>query len=621
MAVVDLQDDKIAYWSRSALTLFGHTAPTAAEWYQIAYPDPDYRRDVLARWKPSLDQARRSGQTVNAGEYQVTCRDGSVRICELHTTFLADQLIVTFNDVTEHKHAEKALRASQQLLDRIINAITVRVFWKDRNLVFLGCNEAFARDAGCADPTGVVGKDDYQMVWRAQAESYRRDDRQVMESGCPKLLIEESQTTPAGRTLTLLTSKIPLRSATGEVSGVLGTYLDITELRQAEQDKTRLETQLIQAQKLEAVGRLAGGVAHDFNNILQAMLSLATVLRLRAGSPELTRTVHEIEGLIKRGAGLTQQLLLFSRRQAADRARLDLGELTSSAGLLLRRLIPEHIRLSVEIPPEPVWAEGNAGQLQQVLMNLAVNARDAMPHGGTLILRAVRAGDDAVLEVIDSGEGMGDDTRAHLFEPFFTTKEAGRGTGLGLAVVHGVVTQHRGRVEVDSAPGAGSRFRVLLPGAPAPETQVGGEASEAEGPPHGLGEHVLVVEDEDGTRQGLTELLELLGYRVTAMASGEEAIALPDDTSPSLLLSDLMLPGIPGPALAERLGARWPGLRVVLMSGYTEDEVLRREVDEGTVQFLQKPFDILSLARLLRDALAEGEKKGVRRQEAGSSGG
>ena len=510
-------------------------------------------------------------------------------------------MVASLREVEAELH--ESTRRLEELNEGILNAIPVRVFWKDKNLVYLGCNAVFAHDKGFADPKGIIGKDDYQIGSRDQAELYRGDDQQVIESGCSKLLIEESWTTPEGNTITLLTSKVPLRSSEGEPTGVLGTYIDITERKLAEEALAASQAQLVQAQKMEAVGQLAGGIAHDFNNILQAMLSLATVLRLRAPSPELAKTLAEIEALIRRGAGLTQQLLLFSRREISKTERLDLGELAGTAGVLLRRLIPENIHLTVETTPELLWVEGDAGQLQQVIMNLAVNAKDAMPEGGTLTVRAFGAGGEAVLEVADAGQGMDEQTRARLFEPFFTTKEKGKGTGLGLSVVHGIVTQHGGHIEVESSIGAGSRFRVVLPAVAQPENQAGAAAGVDAELPLGRGEHVLVVEDEEGARKGLVEVLEYLGYNVTAVGSGEEAGVLPADLAPDLLLTDLMLPGVTGSELAAGLRDRWPSLNVILMSGYTEDESVRRGVDKGKVRFLQKPFDMAALAREMRAAI------------------
>ena len=388
------------------------------------------------------------------------------------------------------------------------------------------------------------------------------------------------------------------------------TGRDITARKRAEEALEHSRAQLLQAQKMEAVGRLAGGVAHDFNNILQAMLSLATVLRLKAGSPELARIVAEIEVLIRRGAGLTQQLLLYSRRQVAERKRVDLGEGAGAVGVLLGRLIPENIRLVVDTVPGQVWVDGDAGQLQQVLMNLVVNAKDAMPSGGTLTVRASRVDGDAVLAVIDTGQGMDETTRSRLFEPFFTTKDTGK--GLGLSVVHGIAEQHSGRVEVESSPGEGSLFRVILPAMSPPDAAAKESSADVE-PPSGHGERVLIVEDEEEARKGLAELLTIFGYEVTAVGSGEEAGVLPDEPAPDLLLTDLMLPGIDGVALAAGLRDRWPHLKVVLMSGYTEDEAVRRGVDEGEVLFLQKPFDMATLTHTLRAALRDPTRENEER--------
>jgi two-component system cell cycle sensor histidine kinase/response regulator CckA len=295
---------------------------------------------------------------------------------------------------------------------------------------------------------------------------------------------------------------------------------------------------------------------------------------------------------------LTQQLLLFSRDVPIQKIELDLCEQVQKASVLLRQLIPENIRIAVEISPQRLSVQGDAGQMQQVLLNLAINARDAMPAGGTLTLRAKSFGGEVFLEVEDTGNGMDDTTRAHLFEPFFSTKEPGKGTGLGLAVVHGIVVEHSGRIEVESHPSEGSRFRIVLPatfcdGVPSPEPI--DDVAELVG--RGC---VLLVEDEAAVREGIAVMLEAIGYSVIAVASGEEAIAMPLKPSPDLLLTDVTLAGINGLALGERLCERWPSLKVVLMSGYFEEA---SHAGERGWHFLQKPFEMKELTSHLCGAL------------------
>ncbi|NCO69202.1 MAG: response regulator, partial [Acidobacteria bacterium] len=385
--------------------------------------------------------------------------------------------------------------------------------------------------------------------------------------------------------------------------GVIAVGQDFSERKQ-------LEEQLRHAQKMEAVGRLAGGVAHDFNNLLQAMASSCEVLRSQAGNADTaSRVVDEIMAHVARGAALTRQLLLFARRDVERTEPLDLSEAICQAGTLLRRVIREDIRLEVRCAAEPLPVLADRGQLEQILVNLAVNASDAMPRGGLLTLVTGREQDGfAFFEVADTGEGIPAEISHRVFDPFFTTKGVGKGTGLGLSVVHGIVTRYGGTITLDSGVGTGTRFHIRLPLTAAIVTPAAGLEFE-EGVPTGAGERILVVEDEEGPRAGLEELLTLLGYRVTAVASGEAALALGEDERCQLLLSDVMLPGLGGPEVARALSERWLGLRVVLMSGYAEDEALRQRLGTAEMRFLQKPFDLVTVARELAAALAAAPPK------------
>jgi CheY-like chemotaxis protein/two-component sensor histidine kinase len=370
-----------------------------------------------------------------------------------------------------------------------------------------------------------------------------------------------------------------------------------------------LEQQLRQVQRLEAIGRLAGGVAHDFNNLLQAMLSQTQIIH---NNPDDARrvadTVDELEQQIRRGAALSRQLLLFSRRETAKPERLDLSEVVGGATQLLRRLVRENIAFAVELADEPLPVIADRGQIDQVLMNLVVNASDAMPEGGRLVVRTgVGEGGTAWLSVEDTGQGVPERIHDHIFEPFFTTKGADKGSGLGLAVVHGIVAQHDGTIRVSDREGGGTVFRIELPKTSTGEALAQASSrAEADDLPRGRGERVLVVEDETGAREGLVDLLTMLGYEVAAVGSAEEARRLPQESAFDVLLSDLLLPDVSGAELARGMLECWPRLKVILMSGYTEDEAVRRGVGAGTLRFLQKPFDMRTLAREIRTAIAEG---------------
>ncbi len=387
----------------------------------------------------------------------------------------------------------------------------------------------------------------------------------------------------------------------GRTVAIVGALTDITGRKQAEE-------QLRHAQKMEAVGRLAGGVAHDINNLLQALLSAVQGLVGRGVQDDRVAAVaSELESHVRRGAALTRQLLLFAKREVVKHERFDLNRLVEGTSAMLRRLVRENIRIVHELYPGPMVVDGDRTQLEQVLVNLVVNASDAMPTGGTLTIRTERLdAQQILLDVEDTGVGMGPDVLERIFEPFFTTKAAEVGTGLGLAVVHGIVAQHSGEVQVRSRLGKGTRVRVSLPFQDGDAGLPEGDTLYPEGVPRGGGERVLLVEDEEATRAGLAEILDFLGYTVVPADSGETAWAVAGDQAFQVLLSDVMLPGISGAQLAERLRERWPDVRVILMSGYTEDQVVRDDVSGGRQRFLQKPFTISMLAHEVRAALDEG---------------
>jgi CheY-like chemotaxis protein/two-component sensor histidine kinase len=356
---------------------------------------------------------------------------------------------------------------------------------------------------------------------------------------------------------------------------------------------------------MEAVGRLAGGVAHDFNNILSVVLGTsAAILDELAPLAPLRPEIEAIRKAGERASALTRQLLALSRQQILAPRVVDLAEVVAGIAPLLRRLVGEDITLTVERPEAPAPVLADPGQLEQVVVNLVVNARDAMPAGGTLELETALAPNGSVrLTVTDSGHGMDEATRARIFEPFFTTKENGKGTGLGLSTVYGIVAQSAGHVSVESAPGAGTTFTVDFPRA---EGEVAPEPPPPDGPAtlHGS-DTVLLVEDEDQVRETVRSILRRGGYTVLEAQNGGEAFLVCEQygNKIDLLLTDVVMPRMSGTDLAKRLGVLRPGMRVLYMSGYTRDAVIHGGVASNGLSFLQKPVTPDALLRKVRDVL------------------
>ncbi len=636
-------------------------------------------------------------------------------------------------DVAAHKALEGVPGRPEQLLQLVIDSIPQRVFWKDRNCVYLGCNRSFARDAGLDDPSLIVGKNDFELAWKATAHLYVADDRLVMESNIAKVDIEEPMTFTDGRTIWLRTSKVPLRDAGGAVFGILGTYEDITEQKRAEAERTRLaeiveqasegvvmtdvlgnityvnpafervsgysreeavgknprflqggrrdrkfyaelwetikgggiwsghfvnkrkdgslfeeegtifpvrdhagqivsyvalkrdvtheirlKEQLQQAQKMESVGQLAGGIAHDFNNLLTAILGFCELILGDEKSSHRSE-LEEIKHAGERAAALTRQLLAFSRKQVFHLELLDLNDVVVNMETMLRRLIGEDVRLTSTLSSKIGLVRADRSQIEQVLLNLAVNARDAMPGGGVLRietsveevseeLAAAHApcapGRFVVLNVSDTGCGMDAETQHRVFEPFFTTKPKGKGTGLGLATVYGIVTQSGGFVSFSSEPRKGTSFRVYLPCAMEPAAMKMLSGSYPPASPRGT-ETILMVEDDDGVRRLGCQVLEKLGYTVLCAESGHQALDLARDHEGKidLVLTDVVMPEMSGREVERRLAEAGHAARVLFMSGYSDDAILQHGVLETGVAFLQKPFTPDALGRKVREVL------------------
>jgi PAS domain S-box-containing protein len=501
--------------------------------------------------------------------------------------------------------------AERKLLAAAIEQADESVVITDASARILYTNPAFTRASGysreevqgrnpSALKSGKQGDAFYAELWRTLRSGATWSGRFINRRKDGKLF--EEQATIA-----------PVRDASGAVTHYIAVKRDVSSVRS-------LEQQLQQAQKMEAVGRLAGGIAHDFNNILTTISGFAEMLgmALPPESPEAA-DLAEIVGASRRAALLTRQLLLFSRRAQTDPAVIDLRVPMKAIEKMLRRSLGEDVRLSLDLPPEPAWVHADAGQLDQVVMNLAVNARDAMPHGGAFRLSVreteldaprvtvhshVPAGRYALLTAEDDGSGIPPDVLPRIFEPFFTTKPAGKGTGLGLATVFGIVQSAGGHIDVDSAPGSGTRFSIYLPLVPAP-SQEPAACPDPGSVPRG-DEDVLVVEDQSEVLRLLTRELTRLGYRVRGCATGAEALAAltGGPTPPDLLITDVVMPGMGGAELALRARALHPALRLLFVSGYTDGRL--DELPRGQNPLLLKPFSIAELARRVREALDAG---------------
>jgi len=509
--------------------------------------------------------------------------------------------MAAIRDVTERKRAEAALQSSERQLREVVDNAPIVFFSWDPEGRFL-LSEGRGLEALGLKPGEVVGRTVFE-VYREHPE---------LLASARRALAGEAFSAPAeigGQRFDVWYS--PVRDARGTLTGVIGVATDVTE-------KQVLEAQLRQAQKMEAVGRLAGGIAHDFNNLLTAILSYADFLLGGLGADHPAREdAEEVRRAALKAADLTRQLLAFSRRQVLQPKLIDLNAVVIEMEKLLRRLIGEDVTLHTALGGNLGVVRADPSQVEQVIVNLAVNARDAMPRGGTLTIATANADADEVrghgrvvvapgryvmLRMSDSGEGMDAATRARLFEPFFTTKEQGRGTGLGLATVYGIVKQSGGYIWVESEAGRGSAFTIYLPCVEAAAVPAGAAAPRREA---ASGEEtILLVEDDDAVRSLTRRTLVGQGYRVIEAANAAEALraAAAHEGPLDLLLTDIVMPGMNGRELAEALVTTRPGTALLFVSGYTDDALIRGETD-GAAPFLQKPFSSAALLGRVREVL------------------
>ena len=546
-------------------------------------------RDALAPWSWE-------GRVILASGEQKWIRAGSRLTPQPDGSIVCDGVMM---DVTALRTAATRLEESEQRYRSLFDHHPDAVFSLDVDGKLLSANPACERICGFT-PSELVGRTFAPFLAEDQMEHVASHFRAAVagEAQSFETVIRHRN----GRRVDIDAVNIPI-VAGGEVTGVFGIVRDMSERR-------ALEAQLRQAQKMEAVGQLAGGVAHDFNNILAAIMGFAELLKEDLADDEPRRSdVEEILKSARLGAGLTRQLLAFSRKQVLQPAALDLNEVVSATATMLRPLLVASMQLVTHTSGQPVRVLVDRSQLEQVLLNLALNARDAMPHGGVLTVAVGVSATDAgippraTLTVSDTGVGMEPQVASRAFEPFFTTKPTGEGTGLGLATVHGIVAQSGGSIRIETAPHRGTTFHISLPLA---ETSAGMKEPSASAAPRRRGGTVLVAEDEPTVRAVAHRVLERAGYHVLVARDGAEALRILNehDSPVDLLLSDVVMPELGGVELAAIARHRFPALRVVLMSGYADADVGPIGAGEMVERFVAKPFTATSLLEAVDEVVA-----------------
>jgi len=534
-------------------------------------------------------------------------------------------VVLVFRDITERKLAEENLKNERDRAQKYLDIAGVMMVALNRDGEITLVNRRGLDILGYYEDE-LLGSNWFEICVPEKIRDRRRAyfERLMLGQGEAAEHDENPVVTKSGEERIISWHDTVIRNPAGEVVGTLSSGEDITQRKLAEKEKNGLQKQLQQSQKMEAIGVLAGGVAHDFNNLLTVIQGNSELAALKAGGEQsLVKNIDQIQQAAERAANLTGQLLLMSRRQPMEFGDVNVNESVRNLLRMLERLIGENIAIETELASDLWKVRGDTGNVEQVILNLAVNARDAMPEGGTLTVRTqnvtleerdsrnfadFKPGRFVCLSVEDTGTGMDKSTVEHIFEPFFSTKEAGRGTGLGLSVVYGIVSQHEGYIDVHSKPNEGTLFEVFLPALlKTASAEAPGEVP-ARGA-RGKGERILLVEDEAGVRDFAGLALRSSGYHVTEAVSAEEAVEVFTRKQGrfDLVFSDVVLAGKSGVQLAEEIRSLSPSTPVLLTSGYTDDRSQLAEIRKRDLPFLQKPYALGDLLVAIGGAIREGD--------------
>jgi two-component system, cell cycle sensor histidine kinase and response regulator CckA len=604
-----IQDNCFVLCNRSFASMTGYSVEEL-----LSFPDsillvhPDDRELVCRRQRERIagknpDQRHR---------HRIVRKDGAVRWLEVSASRIeyngSTAVQIASMDITESKQTEEALQESEAYLNKIINCMGDAIIVKDRQRKIIMVNDYFCAGIGLQRKE-LLGKTTHDFLPKEKADKYQLIEERVLSSG-EENMIEDESLDSTGKTSTFL-SKIRSFTAKNGDKCLLTAIRDITEFKQ-------LQSQFLQAQKMEALGALAGGVAHDFNNLLNVINGYSDLILEELDPNNSIRTdLAQIRSAGQRAASLTSQLLAFGRKQMIQPEILNLNEAMEDICKMLSRLISESIKLTTFAQPDLWPIRVDHGQLHQIIMNLAINARDAMPGGGQLTIEtanvildenyirnhpATTPGAYVMLAVSDSGIGMDAETRAHVFEPFFTTKEKGKGTGLGLSTVYGIVKQNKGFIWVDSELGKGTAFKIYFPHIEGKSSKKLSKTKKSE---ISGSETILIVEDDAAGRLLAGRILRDRGYTTIEAADGFDALRLAKDYEEKihLILTDAVMPGMGGKELVERMKALRPGIRALYASGYSDAVIIQRGILDKDIAFLQKPYEIACLIQKVRDVL------------------
>jgi two-component system cell cycle sensor histidine kinase/response regulator CckA len=609
MWVYDLGTLEILEVNEAASHQYGYTCE---EFLAMKITDLRRKEDV-PRLIENISQVRAPWQY--SGEWRHLLKDGRTIDVGVrsHTMEFRGRkaALVVVHDITQQKRNEAALKEAEQKYRHIFEKAILGIFQSTPQGRFVSVNESLARMLCYDSPADMIDTiRDIELQFYVDSKR-RQEFKQQLEAN-DVLQGFELEIYRKDRSKMWVSANVRAIRENGQIVCYEGSLEDISQ-------RKLLEEQFRQSQKMEAVGRLAGGVAHDFNNAIGVITGYSELLQLRlpVGDP-LHRYADEIAKAGQRAASLTRQLLAFSRKQVIQPEVLDLNTIVGEMDKMLRRLIGEDIQITFSREPRLAPIKADHGQIEQILMNLAVNARDAMPQGGKLFIQTsnvqldetysrqhayVKEGRYVMLSFSDNGCGMDKPTQAKVFEPFFTTKEPGKGTGLGLSTVYGIVKQNGGYIWVYSEPGKGATFRIYFP--PAQGVEHRHEEQAVPLPPPSGTETILLVEDEDPLRQLARTCLETGGYKVLAVADGKAAIDVVRNNPENidLLLTDVIMPGMSGRELADVITKLRPGIKILFMSGYTNDLIAQYGVLEAGTQLLEKPFTLYSLLDKVDTAL------------------